>query len=366
MNNLTRTILVVIGLLVIVFFLWYFSNIVTYIVGAGVLTLIGKPLVDLSGRIKIGRFKFPAWLRALLTLVFLWFLVISFFRIFIPIIASEASELSKIDVDAFMDRLGGPVYQIEKFIQTFNLSDDKPFNFEQYIEEKLASVFEISILSRFFGSFVTFLGDIFVAIFSISFISFFLLKGDNLLTEALIVLVPRKYENNLRKALESVSYLLARYLIGILIQLTCILTFVTIGMFIIKLSFRQSLMIGLIAAVLNIIPYLGPLIGSTLGVLLGLAFNINAEIDQLMFLSGKMIFVYLIVHAIDNFFIQPLVFSSSVKAHPLEIFLVIMMAGSMAGIPGMILAIPAYTIIRVLAKVFFNNFRIVKKLTQKI
>ena len=63
---------------------------------------------------------------------------------------------------------------------------------------------------------------------------------------------------------------------------------------------------------------------------------------------------------------QPLIYSSSVNAHPLEIFLVIMIAGSLAGIPGMIIAIPLYTVIRVFAKEFFNKFKVVKKLTKKI
>lgn len=366
MNKLTRSIILALSLLVLVFFLWYFSNIVAYIIAAGVLTLIGKPLVRLLGEIRIGRFQLPAWLRALLTLVFLWFLLISFFRIFIPIIAGEASELSNVDVDAFVERLGEPVERVERFVQMFNTETGKAFSFEEYIEEKLASVLQISVISRFFGTIFSVLGDIFVAVFSISFITFFLLKGENLLTESIIVLLPQQYEKNLREALDSVNNLLTRYLIGIVIQLTCILIFVTLGMSIINLSFKRSLLIGLIAAILNIVPYLGPLIGSTLGILLGMAFNINAELNELLFLGGKMLVVFIIVHLIDNILIQPLVFSRSVRAHPLEIFLVIMMAGSLAGIPGMILAIPGYTILRVLAKVFFNNFRIVKKLTHKM
>ncbi|HNV51901.1 MAG TPA: AI-2E family transporter, partial [Tenuifilaceae bacterium] len=57
---------------------------------------------------------------------------------------------------------------------------------------------------------------------------------------------------------------------------------------------------------------------------------------------------------------------NSVKAHPLEIFIVLLIAGSVAGILGMLLAIPCYTVIRVFAKEFFNNFRVVQKLTEKI
>ena len=76
--------------------------------------------------------------------------------------------------------------------------------------------------------------------------------------------------------------------------------------------------------------------------------------------------VFLVVQLIDNFVFQPMIYSSSVKAHPLEIFLVILMASSIAGVPGMILAIPTYTILRVVAKEFFNQFPIVQNITKDI
>ena len=64
--------------------------------------------------------------------------------------------------------------------------------------------------------------------------------------------------------------------------------------------------------------------------------------------------------------VKPTLYSERVKAHPLEIFLVILIAGSLAGILGMLLAIPSYTVLRVFAKEFFSQFRLVRKLTEKI
>ena len=64
--------------------------------------------------------------------------------------------------------------------------------------------------------------------------------------------------------------------------------------------------------------------------------------------------------------LQPTIYSERVKAHPLEVFLVILVAGYMAGVLGMLLAIPSYTVLRVLAKEFFSEFSLVKKLTQNI
>ena len=64
--------------------------------------------------------------------------------------------------------------------------------------------------------------------------------------------------------------------------------------------------------------------------------------------------------------LQPTLYSERVKAHPLEIFLVILIAGSLAGIVGMLLAIPSYTVLRVFAKEFFSQYRLVRQLPEKI
>jgi predicted PurR-regulated permease PerM len=76
-----------------------------------------------------------------------------------------------------------------------------------------------------------------------------------------------------------------------------------------------------------------------------------------------MIIVEIITHLIDNVVFQPVIFSNSVKAHPLEIFVVVLTAGFAAGIPGMIFGIPAYTVLRVFAREFFYNFKAVQRIT---
>jgi len=76
--------------------------------------------------------------------------------------------------------------------------------------------------------------------------------------------------------------------------------------------------------------------------------------------------VVIITNLIDNIVSQPVIFSNSVKAHPLEIFIVILASGFVAGIPGMILGIPAYTVLRVFAREFFYNFKAVQKITSNL
>jgi len=365
MSSTARYIFIALGVILIGFILWFFSNIVAYMIAAAVLSLIGHPLVELLGKIRIGKIKIPVSIRALLTLIILWTLFIGFFRVFIPIIASEANELSKIDTNEFIERLNEPLSKIENIWDNYELGDGS-LSFYEYIQDKISGVLSFSIVTNVFSSIASILGDVFIAVFSISFISFFLLKEHGMLTEIIILLVPVKHEENVRRALKNTKRLLSRYFIGICLQLTGILLLVTLGMTIVGLGFKKSLLIGLTAALLNVIPYLGPLIGSSLGIFLGVAFNINMEFAVLLPLIGYMALVFLSVQAIDNVLFQPLIFSSSVNAHPLEIFIVILMAGSIGGVVGMIVAIPAYTIIRVFAKEFFNNFRVVKKLTEKM
>ncbi len=366
MSANTRYIIIGLTIVFIGFLLWYFSSIVAYIVVAAVLSLIGSPLVELLGKIEVGRFRIPVSIRALFTLIFLWVIFIGFFRIFIPIIASEANELSQIDVDTILESLEKPLMQVEDIYEEFNLGGESEQTFQEYLRERISGFLSFSFVSGLFGSVAGILGDIFVAIFSISFIAFFLLKEQNLISEAIVLLSPQKHEKNIRHALKSIKHLLSRYIIGILLQISGILILDTIGLSIVGLDFKKALLMALTAAILNVVPYLGPLIGTTLGILLGIAFNINMDFNSLLILTGSMLAVFLIVQVIDNILFQPLIFSNSVNAHPLEIFLVIMIAASIGGVIGMVIAIPTYTIIRVFAKEFFYNFRVVKKLTEKI
>ncbi|MFA5783112.1 MAG: AI-2E family transporter, partial [Bacteroidales bacterium] len=161
------------------------------------------------------------------------------------------------------------------------------------------------------------------------------------------------------------KHLLTRYFIGLCIELALVISLITLGMWI--LGFKNALMIGFFAGIMNIIPYVGPLIGGSVGILLGLSSNLGMDFDtQMVPLIFQMIGVFVIVKLIDDAVLQPTIYSSSVKAHPLEIFLVIMVAGSIAGVQGMMLAIPSYTVLRIIAKQFFNKFYIVKSLTKNI
>jgi predicted PurR-regulated permease PerM len=220
------------------------------------------------------------------------------------------------------------------------------------------------MVQNFMGSILGTLGNIIIAIFSISFITFFFLKDQHLFFESILMWVPDKYTDNVTRALNSIKSLLTRYFIGVVIQCTCIMILIDIGMTIIGIDFQQALVMGLILGILNVIPYVGPWLGLFIAIIMGVASHINQEMSTVVVpLILYMILVEFIVHLIDNVVFQPIIFSNSVKAHPLEIFIVVLAAGFAAGVPGMILGIPTYTVLRVFAREFFYNFKPVQKIT---
>jgi predicted PurR-regulated permease PerM len=332
-----------------------------------VLSLIGKPIVDFLLKFRIRHFRLPRWFCALTALILLWVAFYSFFRIFIPVIVNEADNLSGIKVQTLINTLDPVITRIESFFNELRIGNIDPLSLSETIAEKVATLLNISTISNLFSSIASILGNIFIAVFAISFITFFFLKDENMFTDAVLLLVPEKHTRAFRRALDSVKHLLMRYFVGILAQITGIITLVTLGLTIVGVGFRHSLVIGLLAGFLNVIPYLGPWLGAIIGTLLGMIVHIEKDFySELLPMAGYMILVFVIVQIIDNVVFQPVIFSSSVNAHPMEIFLVIMIAASLAGIIGMILAIPTYTVIRVFAKEFFNQFRVVKQLTKRM
>ena len=367
MNSFSRYLLIIIGVALLGFILWYFSNVLAYILVAAVLSLIGRPLVGLLGRVKVGNVRLPSGLRAMIVLIFIWFVFFGFFRLFVPLIANEANELSQIDSQLLLQKLEKPIDKLEEWYYDFNTGRRDVPSLENLINERIQSVLSISMITSVFSSVLGILGNVFIAVFSISFITFFFLKEKSIITDFIVLLFPQRHEQAIRNAMTSTRLLLMRYFAGLLAQATGILLLATLGMLIVGIDFQLAVTIGLVMAVINIIPYLGPYLGGAIGILLGVTNNLDLNFAaELLPMVLSMLSVVVVVQLVDNFLFQPLIFGTSVKAHPLEIFLVIIIAGTLAGIPGMILGIPTYTVIRVFAKEFLSQVRVVKKLTRNI
>lgn len=367
MKEALRNILIVAGVLLLLACAWYFRNIVVYILVSGVLSIMGRPLVDLFCKIRIRKWVFPRPLSALFTLIIIWGIIVLFFVIFVPLVTKQINYFSTIPTEKIVQLADGSIKKFENLIRTLNSDLTDGLSIQDYLLSKVKEVLNIDMIQNFLGSLIGILGNVLVAIFSITLISFFFLKDQRLFFESILMWVPDKYVDNVTRALYSIKKLLTRYFIGIVIQSTCIMTCITVGMTIAGIEFQQALVMGLILGILNVIPYVGPWIGLFVAITMGIASHINLDIPTLLVpLLIYMAIVVALTQLIDNIVFQPVIFSNSVRAHPLEIFVVILASGFAAGIPGMILGIPAYTVLRVLAREFFYNFKAVQKITSSL
>ena len=134
------------------------------------------------------------------------------------------------------------------------------------------------------------------------------------------------------------------------------------------LGIKYALLLGFFAAIINIIPYIGPIIGTVFGLFVGITTTIETQglYAEIIPLFIKMNIIYWAVHLLDNAIFQPVIFSNSIKAHPLEVFILIWVAGTLGGVLGMILAIPCYTVFRVIMKEIMLEFGWMKPPTPTI
>ena len=364
MDNKYRIGLAVLSFLLVLFMAWYFSNIVVYVIVSAVISMIGHPLVRKFDKIKIWKYNFPHALSALLTLMIIVSAFVGFLMFVVPMIISQAQIIGNIEVSDVLNHFSKTLDSIKEFLIQYNVMNADE-TIESALETQLNSMLDMATFSTLFTSLLSTTGTFFMATFSILFITFFFLHDEHMFEHMIILIMPEKYTNEVRHIFDKTKYLLSRYFFGLMIEVVSMMTLITITLT--ALGIKNALIIGFLGGLMNIIPYLGPLIGCTIGVFFGLASTLSLGLyDQIPFYTLSIIGAFAGANLIDNFILQPLIYSNSVKARPIEIFIVIIMAGSLAGIPGMILAIPGYTVIRIIAKEFLKKSRLVNKLTEKI
>ncbi len=364
MNNTYRIIIASASLLFTFFLAWYFSSIAIYILISAVLSIMGHPLVRRLDKIKIWKFKMRHSVSAFITLLLLLGIFIGLIWFFVPLIVSQTQTMSKIDIPQFLEFFKEPIEKLKSFLISYNLLGADQ-TLEGLIEAQIKSVVDITTFSSFFSNLLSTTGSFFMAAFSILFITYFFLRDEKMFETFVLLITPEEYTEKIKKILTQTKYLLSRYFIGLMLEIFSMITLITIGLTI--MGIENALIIGLFGGLMNIIPYLGPLIGASMGVMMGVTNALSAGYyDQISYTTFCIIGAFSIANLIDNIILQPLIYSNSVKSRPIEIFIVIIMAGSLAGITGMVLAIPAYTVIRITAKEFLSQSRLVKKLTEKI
>jgi len=365
MSKIYQNFLITAGIILAIFLAWYFRTIVAYLLISAVLALVGKPIVSFLSKVKIKDRHLPRWVCAtagLGTIMYIFYLFLSFF---IPLISAQTTVWTNMDVNGLVNSLTGSVMQLEEFINTTFAGSN--FSFSVLLLEKIKSIFDSSVLLDSFGSITNFIASMAVAIFAIAFITFFFMKEENLFIDGVVILFPAQYESGIRHAWNNSTKLLMRYFIGVFFDMLCVMIVLTIGLkFVVGLDFGTAILLGLVSGILNVIPYVGPLIAAVISIAVTIASLGTIPVEGYSGIFFKILGVFITMKILDDTLFQPYIFANSIKAHPLEIFLLILIAGSFAGIGGMLIAIPTYTILRVFAKEFLNRFRVVQKLTERI
>lgn len=367
MNRLyekNRLFFIIVILAAIGFLLWYFSNIVSYILIAMVVSLLGGPLVKFFTKIRIWKFRLPLVAGVIFTMLILFTVFAGFFSFFIPLIVTEAQMISKIDVVQLSGHFHQDIDWLETWLIQFGVIKEK-VKVMAVIQEMAMKFVSVELFSHILKDLFSFTGTFLFDLFSVLFISFFFLNDPEMVRRIILTIVPDKYRENTIRVMGKSKKLLTRYFIGLCLDVIAMILSYSIGLSIIGIE--GALVIGFFAGIINIIPYLGPLIATIMGVILGITSVASTGAYGMIGHTALLIvIVFLIVIVIDNVVYQPLIYGKSVKAHPIEIFLVIIAAGSVGGIIGMIIAVPVYTLLRIVAQEFLSQFKIVRSLTSKL
>ena len=331
-------------------------SLIVFIAIAAITSLIGRPItVFLKQKLKFG--NTIAVVSTMSILVILLFGVIS---LFVPLIIQQGENLSLLDVNALEMKINKLFEEIAIY---FNWQET---NWKNWLLEKdWMNTLNLEVLPEFLNSLLGWVSGFTIALFSILFISFFLLKDAQLMERTVLLLFDTKNHKRLQDSFEKIKNLLSRYFIGLLLQISIL--FIIYSIVLVVFGVKNALIIAFLCALLNLIPYVGPLIGGVLMLLLTMTANLEADFSSVTLPKSIYVMIgFVLGQLVDNFFSQPYIFSTSVKSHPLEIFIVILIAGILFGTIGLIVAIPCYTALKVIFKEFYADNKIVQSLTKDL
>ena len=117
MNSVTKYVLGIVALAGAIFFSWYFFSVIVYILVAAVISFIGRPIIDLLGRVKIRGYRLPDGLKAGITVICLWGLFILFFSTIIPLAIREFQSLGNVSVSNIVSELESPIEDAGHFMK---------------------------------------------------------------------------------------------------------------------------------------------------------------------------------------------------------------------------------------------------------
>lgn len=355
MNNNSRSaIAILIGLGIIFFFLWFFSDIVIYIFIAFLLSLLGSPLVKLLTRIHIGKWRFPSSLAAAITLLVIIGVIGLLFYLLIPALVNEVKFLTTLDFSSVGESIQDWLNQFDKPLRKYGILKRRQHVTDLLNAEVTEFVQRISMSSVLSGT-ASVVGSLFVALFSILFMTFFSLKDHKIFFKVVRSWLPNNVQDNYDNILEATGKQFSSYFRGVMVEMFIVGFLEFLICFI--LGVPNAPIIGAIGGLLNIIPYVGTLIAIAVSLIVGVTSLLPASPEMSLVWATviKILAAFLVAKMADDFILQPFIYGRQTHSHPLEIFIVILAAGYLGGVFAMIFAVPAYTLLRIIVGEFFGT-----------
>ena len=311
-------------------FLSYISALIPPFIIAIFFSYLLNPVVD-----RIEFFSQKRILAVILLYIGILIGIIFFFNYFIPLLVLEFNDLTT-RLPFYINKLKewGEIirFNIEKtipFVQRINVLDTLQSQFQQVIFE-LAQRIPTFFLSTF--------STLSYALLIPVILFFFLLEGPDF-KKSLFRLIPNKYFELLMYLFYSIGDKLGNYLRGIFIE-TLIVAILTLGL-LFSLGVDYAILLSTIAGVMNVIPYLGPVLGAIPALII---IYLKFKSFQLLL---YLIIGFVVIQSLDNIILKPLIYSQSVNLHPLAILVCLLIGGMIAGVWGLILAVPVAGILKV-------------------
>jgi predicted PurR-regulated permease PerM len=343
-RNIASYILLAVLLIIATYFIYILSDIVIIIVISILISFIFNPFLNQVERAGVNRLT--STLIVFVSIGFLIYLSLSFI---IPKLILQMNQLIEsmrgYSLHDEIVKVEEDLYRILPFFTPGELAA----KVEDFISNQFINSFDL--ISPFLSSVVS----VITLLVIIPFISFFMLKDSDKIMHSLLSMVPNKYFEVSYWISKRISLQLGKYVRAWIFD--AFFVGITMGLGLYILGVQYSLPLGVIAGLGHLIPYFGPVIGGVPAAIISIIQF--GDLSHVPFIALLLIIIY----TLDNGFVQPYIFSKSLDIHPILIILLIVAGGQLFGLLGMMLIIPATTVIKTAVReIYFaiRNYKIAK------
>lgn len=312
-----------------------------------ILTFIMMPIRDAVCRVfeRLTRRPLPIDIAILLSFVVLIFILGTMTNIILKPLLVQVNLLTA-NFNEIVAQMADLVFQLENEQTQLYIPDHvKTIINDAFVKASNYGVEGVSNLIRS----VFYIAGTVVEFFVVPFITFYFMKDGDRLVQAFVRIFPGSYQGQMTVAFHEVQHVLSRYIRGQIIMSCIIATVTFLGMWILGVPY--PMVIGVLAAITEWIPIIGPIVGAIPAILLGATVDISLAVKVLIF--------YVIVQQIDSHLIMPQVMGAVISIHPVVIIIAILIGGTLFGVAGMILTVPLTAVLQIVCKHlwFYNTYK---------